>query len=476
MAISKSELHAALSPGMPYSWDVRGRSRTGTSLGSHTTERPSLRSLSLQVLLALVFGMSAHAAKNALAPAEPMLHRLGLSPVAYALLSAFPQFGCIVLPTLWGSAYRRREKCMLAIIPGGMLIGQVLILAGFALLERLDRAAGETQHRAEMLLLFFGLLTFSIFHGGAHVVQCSVLTRILPFGLTSGFVGTIASTHLIVAACNFLIPAVWKHDGLLGVQVLLLVPAVLSFLAGLALAKISDDFSVPHEVTRLPTGVSDGLLNEVFLNDSSPEVETPGLLGKLSARTRALCQPVDIKFVYLLSLWKALEVGSLHSLRTIKNALVVSLGETVGAAGILLGAFQSIGLLLLPLAGALFDCAGRRTLILSLSWSLAIASAFLSVGQCLPSVAWKACLLVVSVAEVLLPVIPLALVPGHCEPSVGTSYGLLESSFSLAQVLLTLATGFAREQGGLTEAMLLFTVTFTIGGFAACAVARKLNA
>lgn len=308
------------------------------------------------------------------------------------------------------------------------------------------------------------------------MVQCTVLTRVLPCGLTSGFVGTIAATHLIVAACNFTIPLAWNRGGIVGVQLLLLIPGVLSLLAGWVLAWMSSNFAVPHERSRLPRFLSDGLLNEVVEKKQQEEVQTPRLLQKTASTIRTFCLFPDIKFVYWLSLWKALEVGSLHSFRTVKNALLVSLGETVSEAGIFLGTYQGFALLILPLAGVLFDIAGRRAIVLGLSWSLALASLILSFGQSLPAATWKASLLVVSVAEVLLPVLPLSLVPRYCgETAVGTSYGLLESSFSLAQVLLTVAVGFIREAGGFRYAMLLFTTTFTIGGFTACHLARRIK-
>jgi len=305
-------------------------------------------------------------------------------------------------------------------------------------------------------------------------VQCTVLTRVLPCALTTGFVGTIAATHVIVAVCNFTVPWAWKQRGIVGVQLLLLIPAVLSSLAGFVLAYMSSSFAVPHARSRLPSGLSDGLLNVMSENEHG--ATTPRLLRKAGAQMQSLClasQLVSSNFVYWLSLWKALEVGSLHSFRTIKNALVVSLGETATGAGILLGTYQTIGLLALLPAGILFDVAGRRAVVLGLSWSLAFAFLLLSFMS-LPGVVWKASLLVVSVAEVLLPVLPLALVPEYCEP-IGTSYGVLETSFSMAQVLLTIATGFMRKTGGFQSAMLLFTTTFTIGGVSACRLAKRIN-
>jgi len=362
---------------------------------------PAWVSLACQMSLLLLFGMSAHAAKNSLAPAEPMLHTLGVSPVAYACVSAVPQIGCIVLPTLWGAAYRGHEKLVLSSVPCGMFLGQLLILCSFISLEQKSLDDISESGIPEMALCL-GFVVFSVFHGGAHVVQCTVLTRVLPRGLTSGFVGTIAATHIIVAACNFTVPWAWDHGGIVGVQLLLLIPAVVSMLAGLVLAWLSVNFAVPHEpkCQQLPGGLSDGLLNTTSVKEP-PDLEIPTLWRRTGAQMQSLCLPPDANFLYWLSLWKALEVGSLHSLRTIKNALVVGFGQTASEAGILLGAYQTIAILI--------------------------------------------------------------------------SYGLFESSFSLAQVILTFAAGYMRKAGGTHYAMSLFTFTFTAGSFTACHLAKQIH-
>jgi len=138
----------------------------------------------------LLLGLGGHASKNALAPAEPALHDMGLSPIAYAVLAASPIFGAIAMPPIWGAWFAQRERLVLLLVPLGVLVGQTLITIGMALNER----------HAPLLLvavvMIVGFVIYSLSRAGVGVIQHSALARALPIGITAGFVGIIAATHL----------------------------------------------------------------------------------------------------------------------------------------------------------------------------------------------------------------------------------------------------------------------------------------
>ena len=73
-----------------------------------------------------------------------------------------------------------------------------------------------------------------------------------------------------------------------------------------------------------------------------------------------------------------------------------------------------------------------------------------------------AALLVLSLIEVVTPILPLALVPAAAGDVLGTAYGTIEFMFACVQMALSLSLGFIRshEQGGFLGALCLPSAGF----------------
>lgn len=422
------------------------------------------RGLAINVILVLFFSISAHASKNALAPAQPKLEKMGLGPAAYAVVSATPMLGNIVLPTAWGSAYLDYERLVLIAVPLGELLGLVFVTTGFWLLQVQWAALWWAE-----ALIAGGLLIFSAFHGGAYVVQCTVLQRVLPFGETTGFVATIGFTKCIVAACNFFVPPILRDHGVLGVQLALLVPGLMSVVAGCWLACRVDNFPVGH--ARTP--VVSVLDQDSFI----PEEQSPpgGCLTNVSKRLFDASKGTGV--ILLLSFWRAIIMGALHSFATIQNGLVTSYGLSSEQAGMLVGTCQTIALCSLVVLSIVADFAGRRILIVAMSCIVAVAGIVLALGPGVPWWAWQGSLLSVALASLVIPVVALSLVKRNSLRTLGYSFGVLESVFSLAQVFFTLVIGFLRKWGnGDYRAAIAFNaLCLCVGAVTSLVLVRRVN-
>lgn len=417
-------------------------------VGPCRSVRDESEALWRHIPLVLLFGVSAHAAKNALAPAQPALEDMGVSPVLYSILAISPMFGSVALPAVWGHWYSRHERSVLIAVPLGELLGQLVIAVGTVLLKRGDSSVATA-------LLSFGVASFSFFHAGAGVVQHAVLARVLPYCLTTGFVAIIGCTHLVKAVCNFTMPWVLRHGGLLGVQWILLVPSVVSLYAGCRLAASAANFTVPHvSAAAFYTPATPG--QRVPLLDASTPIESHrhGAEGCLKG----------LHSIILLGVWRALILGTLHAFGTVYNGLLMSYcGLSQVAAGTLVGTNESIALCILPMVGIISDVVGRRALMCWLSWLTLGAVVVLAFAQDLPTTAWSGATFVIAVTGTVMPVLPLALVPANSERSLGTSYGALESLTGALQVFLTLAIGFIKADSGY-PVLLAFVCTFLFVG------------
>lgn len=425
-------------------------------LGPMSVERRGVayKTLWRQVPVVLLFGVSAHAAKNALAPAQPALSQMGMSPILYSIIAASPMLGSVVLPALWGSWYGKHEKLILVIVPFGEFVGQLVIVGGLACFNR------DESSTAAKVLISFGFTLFSAFHAGAGVVQHTVLARILPYGLTTGFVAIIGCTHLTKALCNFTVPWMLDRGGLLGVQLMLLVPSFLSSVAGCLLAATTSGFAVPHvKSVSYDSILKAPLLDEVKQSSGSSQSSCSGnQRGFLNLRCMR-----GLRLIMLISLWRALVLGTMHAFGTVYNGLLVSYGLTPMAAGSLIGTSECIALCVLPIVGVVSDVIGSRGLIFVFSWLTLVAAVVLAFGQALPDWAWVGATFAIGLSGTVVPVLPLALVPANSERSLGRSYGVLETVGSAAQVLLILSLGFIKSAGGF-PAVMFFVCTFLLLG------------
>jgi len=403
----------------------------------------------------LLLGLGGHASKNALAPAEPALHDMGLSPIAYAVLAASPIFGAIAMPPIWGAWFAQRERLVLLLVPLGVLVGQTLITIGMALNER----------HAPLLLvavvMIVGFVIYSLSRAGVGVIQHSALARALPIGITAGFVGIIAATHLTKAACQFMVPKLLDADGLQGLLWALLVPSLVSVLAGYQLGKGQDDDDDAINSNNVPQ------------RQVSPFQEARPSIGRccmISSFSNALTE--GRLAIGLLAMWRALTVGMLHAFESVTNSLLVSEGLSSEAAGSVLGLAQSSTLVTLLLVGALGDLIGRRVLLVLTSVLCLGSSVCLLLGNAsgeLPAgLMSKASLFALATAGIMGPVLPLTLVPSNAKSSeVAFVYGLMDSLFSLSECSFIWIIGVLREYGhGDFHDVLLFVCS----GFAAAMI------
>ena len=88
------------------------------------------------VPLILLMGFGGHVVAHALAPAAPVLGQLGLSPLAYAVLTLVPHLGQLFTPALWGWVFSVRMRLALILAPLVLVMGQSFIAIGVYQLER----------------------------------------------------------------------------------------------------------------------------------------------------------------------------------------------------------------------------------------------------------------------------------------------------------------------------------------------------
>jgi len=353
---------------------------------------------------------------------------------------------------VWGCAHELYQASVLVAIPLGELTGQILVFFGLAL---------ATYYRPswhEGFAIVAGLFVFSAFHGGVAVVQHTVLARVLPNGLTIAFVAVVIGTHISSALCNALVPSILDFGGLLWLQGSLLLPSLLvSVPAGCMLALQS----------RAPNGFANRILDKsgLFSIEAGRWLTVDPRNGSFSESLLDRCASQDgccdrTAFsegrVVLLSIWRALVLSLGHAFQSVMNALLVSIGLSETDAGMRIARSQTIALLLLPAVGLVAERWGcRRLLVLTSLFALAAVLA-LSYNALLTQAGIDAALLGWSLAQVVAPVLALALVPANSpRRRYSRSFGILEALGSLAQVVFLLLIGSLRQAGGFDSVLRL---------------------
>ena len=187
--------------------------------------------------------------------------------------------------------------------------------------------------------------------------------------------------------------------------------------------------------------------------------------------------------VFLLGLWRALQVGTLHAYHSVRIQLLVSSGDDVEDAGDLFASYDALAIVILPLLCGLTRLTGLRPLLacaplLSLTAAAMLAgSTIYNPGSIsLPfwhttsnskrsdsgSVAAGAQLLTLSIMEISAPIIPLAMLPANAGELLGAAYGAVEAMFIVFQMCIKLLLGFVRSASGFSGALALMS-----GGFVA---------
>mmetsp|Transcript_623 Transcript_623/g.1144 ORF Transcript_623/g.1144 Transcript_623/m.1144 type:complete len:471 (+) Transcript_623:54-1466(+) len=384
------------------------------SAGSSSKQREQAQEV-LTVAFIILFALGSHFCKNALAPAEPALEAIGMTPLTYAMVTALPAFASVVFPIFWGMAYKARSRLVLLLVPIGMLFGQSVVACGLA--------TGIRNIPEGMFVA--GWATVSVFRSGVDVIQHTFLANKLQDRRASGFAGLVFCTHFVNILCNECVPSTigaGGFEGVLRVQLLLMVPGLVSLMAAMALA-----FALPCK----PMAHTDTI-----------HVQTVGMHEKLSetssCRSKEVlyCRPSFLPASWLLVGWGAFMVGLLKAVASVTNALTVDLGLSAEAGGKTNATNQMVALTLLPLVGIFGDKVRASSAVLVVS-STAIAfvcSLLLILSQiiALPFLLWNSALLGLSIAGTLVPVLVLALLP-EVVAETGVAYGALESLKGLSE-------------------------------------------
>ena len=168
--------------------------------------------------------------------------------------------------------------------------------------------------------------------------------------------------------------------------------------------------------------------------------------------------------VALIGLWRALAVGTLHAYHLIRIKFMQSRGMGLTAAGSLFAVNDGIGLALLPLTAMLCRrTAGLKWMltmvpIATFGATLVLLCATLDVPY-MDGVPPRASILLLSITEAFVPIIPLALLPANAS-SLGTAFGAIEVVFIVTQMAINLLVGVARTISGYSGAFAVMAASF----------------
>jgi len=410
----------------------------------------------LTVFLIVLLALGSHFCRNALAPAEPALEADGMSPLTYAVVTAVPALGSIAFPPFWGMAYMARARLVLLLVPIGMLLGQSVVAYGLA--------TGIDSILAGMFVA--GWATVSVFRSGVDVIQHTLVANKLQDSRTSGFAGLVFCTHLVNILCNEYVPSTMGtggFEGVLRVQLLLMLPGLVSLIAAIALA-----CTLPSK----PPAHTDSIhVQSVGIHEQLTETSS------CRSKDHLCCRSSFVPSGWLLILWGAFMVGLLKAVGSVTNALTVDLGLSAEEGGKANANNQIVALALLPLIGIFGDTfrAASAGLVVSSTALAFVCSLLLVVSQLthLPFLLWNSALLGLSITGTLVPVLVLALLP-EVVAEAGIAYGALESLKCLSEALIMLCLGALRQYGGFQAVAFCCCGCFCISLVMALLLARNL--
>lgn len=534
----------------------------GDDIPGQDQSRP-LRSLGL----VLILGVGAHSSKQALGPLEPSLSAMGVGPVGFAILTITPSVAAMVMPLAWGAAWTMHARLVLRGSPLLQLCAQALLVCGVLLHTVTGAVPVLTACVLVCGLVFFSIGRAGLaIAQHATLARLYKSHLVLVFAAMTGCTQVIAAlVNLIVPR---IVEAVEGHDsafsgakpepdselrpsmGLLAVQVVLLIPHSLASIAGALLARSRP--RIAASVSDVSLGELSQLSSQWFqdnrLTESSPSSHSRSCCGSMAdslvdvpvaheaqlgshggplpppllhrpllsfavglspaPSVRAARRPVQLwaSAVVALAVWRGLAIGSLHALKPVLIAMLVSVGaSTVDAGGViainyalalaayvLLALMSSAGklrwfLVALPAVGLL----AFATMLLEVETHGAVDSEYISIpvaAQLLlqaaggvadpgpassprqPAMhsdhvlsaidpAFRAALLGVALVAAASPVVPLALVPANTGDH-GLGYGVLESIFEGAEIIMSLLIGVCRAAGGFGAVLMLIIGTF----------------
>ena len=343
-------------------------------------------------------------------------------------------------------------------------------------------------------VLVLGFLLISACKAGVVIAEFSTVGRMCGQSSALGFACVVLAKHALGVLMTWGVPLVLETtdggiQGISRVQLVLLIPHALSMIAGIGLARMCPlDSAELDGVPEANGGGGSGGAWESRAGDEAgggagilrAPVTPPGrnnfkncdfvaspaagsalsrigsLLGLSSQVDNAnerkaggadsAAAAAAIFRVTMIGLWRALAVGTLHAYHSIRIKFMQSRGLQLTEAGTLFATYDGIGIALLPWIALLCRVTGLKPMLalVPLVSVVAMGGVALCAGDGTPV---RASLLVLSVMEVFVPIIPLALLPAN-SGRLGAAFGAIELMFITIQMLIAFLIGFARTAGG----------------------------
>ena len=426
----------------------------------------------LACTLAMVLSFGSHASMQALAPAESALEKLGVSPLGYAALTVSPIALGLVSPLFWGALFDHHKSMAYIIAPAGETLGAVLLAAGLCFHTR------EAYGLIDSGLMVLGFLIISACKAGVAIAEFSTIGH--PCGRHSaiGFACVILVKHGMGMAMVWGVPQIlaaaggdgdeWR--GITRVQLALLVPHVLSVCAGCALAWMHpcDNSSLSwqsslhhvHEHSSPPSASPRCAVSPLVLPRAlapAPGSPAKGVLTRIASYV-GLSSPTDgdadssssndaVVMVLCIGLWRALAVGTMHAYHSIRVKFMQSRGLPLTAAGALFAAYDGIGIALVPAMAVLCRLVGLKSMLAIVPLVTSCATLVLAMNRVDDSLV-RGALAVLSVMEVCVPIVPLAILPANTSQGLGAAFGVIEVMFITFQMAAVFVLGVARTESG----------------------------
>lgn len=284
----------------------------------------------VSLLLVVTMGLGAHASKQSLGPMEPALRSMGVGPVVFGALTVVPGLASVLMPSVWGAAWRRHAPAVLLLSPVAQLAAQLLLAGGIA--------AHNADSGLAAPLIGGGLVLFSLGRAGIAVAQHATLAFEFSLNLAPAFAVTIGCTQLVGGAMNFSVPrlvgsAPTAQVGLLWLQGALLLPHAVSSVAGALLAHRLGAMEERREARwqrKEAEEEAEGLAEEA--GEEAPLPLLGGSKKPRAARTSFESvgsedgeqPPLWRHAIPLLGAWRALVVGTFHGVHPLFVALLSS--------------------------------------------------------------------------------------------------------------------------------------------------------
>ena len=172
--------------------------------------------------------------------------------------------------------------------------------------------------------------------------------------------------------------------------------------------------------------------------------------------------------VFIIGLWRALAVGTLHAYHSIRIKFMQSRGLPLTEAGALFAEYDGIGIAMLPLIAILCRLVGLKPMLAIVP--VVTIGATIALFYRGSEVLERGALLLLSVMEVFVPIIPLAILPANASRGLGAAFGVVEVMFITIQTAVVFVLGIARTASGYPGAFVVMI------GFFAAALAASLPA